>query len=139
MAMTQVVFADISSLTVAGGSVDGVTGAQYSFPADNRPIYSWGVAKPVLIISVPTLGSGSFTYIAGNGNNNSSLKDWKAALDGTVDVVITGGLTKGNSSVSEGTQVITLKNCVYRDRSAGMNARSEKTVTVSFSYKDETL
>lgn len=135
MAVSQIVFADISTFTVGSTVVEGVQSAQVNEPAEVRPIYTWNKSLPVVLIGVPTLGSGSFSYIASNGAASGMDEDWKALLDGTVSVTITGGMTEGNSSVSAGTQTVTLTKCVYQGKSFGMNARNEGTVTVNFSYE----
>lgn len=135
MAVSQIVFADISTFAVGSTVVEGVQSAQVNEPAEVRPIYTWNKSLPVVLIGVPTLGSGSFSYIASNGAASGMDEDWKALLDGTVSVTITGGMTQGNSSVSAGTQSVTLTKCVYQGKSFGMNARNEGTVTVNFSFE----
>jgi hypothetical protein len=134
MAVGMIVFADISTFSVGGAEVEGIQSANVNEPAEVRPIYTWNKAKPVLLIGVPTLGSGSFTYIASDGGASGLNEDWITNLDGTVSIVITGGMTSGNSGVSSGTQTVTLTKCTYQGKSFGMNARNEGTVTVNFTF-----
>lgn len=135
MAVSQIVFADISTFSVGGTTIEGITGAQINEPAEIRPIYTWNKALPVVLISVPVLGSGSLTYIASNGTGSTLDQDWKTLLDGTASVTIVGGLTSGNSSISSGTVSITLTKCTYQGKSFGMNARNEGTVSINFAYE----
>ena len=136
MATTAVIFADVSFVSIGGTQVEGIIGASVNEPADVRPIYTWGKATPAVKISVVTMGTGSLTYVAGNGSNSGLDDNWKALLDGTKDIVITGGLVTGNSSVSTGTQSVTLKKALYQGKSFGMNARNEGTVTINFTFDD---
>lgn len=136
MPISAVVFADISSFTVGATEVEGIQGAQLNEPAEIRPIYTWGSAYPRVLISVPVLGSGSFSYVASDGGGSSLDQDWRALLDGTVSVSMSGGLTSGNSFISEGQQSVTLTGCVYQGKSFGMNARNEGIVTVNFAFKE---
>ena len=135
MALTQVVFADISTFTIGTTLIEGIQSAQINEPAEIRPIYTWGKAYPVLLIGVPVLGSGSFSYIASNGQGSTLTEDFKTLIDGTVDIVITAGLTTGNSSIPASEETVTLTGCTYQGKSFGMNARNEGTCTVNFSYK----
>lgn len=137
MAVTKIVFADISTFKVGTTVVEGIINAQVNEPAEIRPIYTWNKAKPVVLISVPVLGSGSFSYIGSDGDLSAVDEDWKALLNGTTDIVITGGLTEGNSAIASGTPVtITLKKCVYQGKSFGMNARNEGVININFSYEE---
>jgi hypothetical protein len=135
MAVSKIVFADISTFQVGATSVEGIQSAQVNEPAEVRPIYTWNKSLPVVLIGVPTLGSGSFSYIASDGAGSSLDEDWKTLLNGTVSITITGGMTEGNSSISAGTQSVTLTKCVYQGKSFGMNARNEGTCTVNFSFE----
>lgn len=137
MAVTKIVFADISTFKIGATEVEGIQNAQINEPAEVRPIYTWNKAKPVVLISVPVLGSGSFSYIASDGANSELDTNWKTLLNGTTDIVITGGLTEGNSAIASGTPVtITLSKCVYQGKSFGMNARNEGVVNINFSYEE---
>ena len=137
MPVTAIVFADISSFTVGGSEVEGIQGAQLNEPAEIRPIYTWGSAYPRVLISVPVLGSGSFSYVASNGGSSSLDQDWRTLLDGTTSVVISGGLTEGNSFIAVGTsQTVTVTGCVYQGKSFSMNARNEGVITVNFAFKE---
>jgi hypothetical protein len=135
MAVSQIVFADISTFTVGTTVIEGIQNAQINEPAEVRPIYTWNKSLPVVLIGVPVLGTGSFSYIASNGDGSKMDEDWKTLLDGTVSIVIVGGLTEGNSSISAATQTVTLTKCTYQGKSFGMNARNEGTVSVNFSYQ----
>lgn len=135
MAVTKIVFADISTLKVGTTFVEGIQSAQINEPAEVRPIYTWNKAKPVVLISVPVLGSGSFSYIASDGDGSTLEEDWRALLDGVNAVTIVGGLTTGNSSISSSTTTITLTKCTYQGKSFGMNARNEAVVNVNFSFE----
>ena len=137
MAVTKIVFADISTFRVGATVVEGIINAQINEPAEIRPIYTWNKAKPVVLISVPVLGSGSFSYIASDGDQSSLEQNWKTLLNGINNIVITAGLTEGNSSIISGAPVtVTLKKCVYQGKSFGMNARNEGVVNVNFSYEE---
>jgi hypothetical protein len=135
MAVTKIVFADISTFKVDATTIEGIQGAQINEPAEIRPIYTWNKALPVVLISVPVLGSGSFSYIASDGAGSTLDENWKTLLDGTSSVVITGGLTTGNSSISSGTVTLTLTKCTYQGKSFGMNARNEAVVNINFAYE----
>lgn len=137
MAISKVVFADISTFTVGTTLIEGIQGAQVNEPAEIRPIYTWGKAKPVVLISVPVLGSGSFSYAASDGSGSAIDENWKTLLNGTTDIIISCGSTTGNSSVISGTaEAVTLKKCTYQGKSFGMNARNEAIVNINFSYEE---
>lgn len=135
-APTMVVFADVSTFTVGATAIEGIQSAQANEPAEIRPIYTWNKAKPVVLVSVPVLGSGSLSYVAGDGGGSGLDTDWKTLLDGTTSIVIVGGMVSGNSSISLGTQTVTLTKAVYQGKSFAMNARNEGVVTINFSFED---
>ena len=139
MALTKVVFADVSSLSVVKSSVttviEGANAFQASEPAEVRPIYAFGAAKPQVLISSPTLGSGSFSYVAGDGTQSAATTDWIGILDGTPDIVCEGHLIPDPSGVAPA-QTLTLTKCQYQSKSVGMNAKNEMVVTVNFSFSD---
>ena len=135
MALTKIVFADISSFKVGTVEVEGIQGAQINEPAEVRPVYTWGKSKPVVLVSVPVIGTGSLSYIASDGALSGLEEDWRTLLDGVVSVVITGGLTTGNGSVASGTATVTLTKCTYQGKSFGMNARNEAVVNINFSFE----
>lgn len=142
MPVSMIVFADISTFAIGAASpgvlVEGILSCQIQEPAEVRPIYTWGKAVPVVKIGVPTMGNGSFQYIASDGLQSDIDEDFKALLNGINNIYIVTGKTKGNSSVSEaGSQkTITLTEVVYSGKSFGMNARNEGVCTVNFVYKD---
>lgn len=136
MAVSMVVFADISTFTIGTTVIEGIQSAQITEPAEIRPIYTWNKSYPVLLIGVPVLGNGSFSYIASDGAGSGLDEDFKTLIDGTVDITIVAGMTQGNSSVSAASTTITLTGCTYQGKSFGMNARNEGTCTVNFSFKE---
>lgn len=136
MTMANVVFADVSSLTVGGGMtgiVEGCNAFQANEPQENRPLYVWGKTKPAVNLGVPVLGSGSFSYVASDGTNSSATTDWKTALKGrdTDTLTVSGGLWPTGTA-----QTLTLTNVLYQSKSSAMNAKNEMVITISFSFSE---
>lgn len=127
MAVTNVIFADVSSLTVAGSLVDAANGFQASAGADVRPIYAFGSANPVVLVSSKTPGTGSFNYTVSNGLQ-SGVEAWNTIIAAAV-------ITCAGSSVPTGsTETVSLSGCVFSGQQIGMNAKNEMTCSVSFTF-----
>lgn len=131
MALTTVVFADVSELKVGATAVEAANAFQASEPADIRPIYAFKSPTPKVLISSPTLGSGSFSYTASNGDQSGADTDWKTLIDGTTDIVVSGNCLPTSLAVT-----LTLKKCTYQNKSVSMNAKNEMVVTVNFSFSE---
>ena len=138
MPINHIVFADVSSLSVAGKNIEGCTAFQASRAADQRPIYTWGKSKPQAIIGTPGIGSGSFSYVASDGTTGAANQDWSATgyLDGAAAIVVTGGEFP---TTGGGTQTLTFTSCSFAGQSAGMNAKNEMVVTINFTFPNGTF
>ncbi len=136
MGISKVIFADISSFTVGSTVIEGIQSCQISEPAEIRPVYTWGLSYPAVLVSVPVLGSGSISYVGSDGTGSDIDTDWKTLLDGDTNIVISAGYTKGNSSIPEGTATtVTLEKATYQGKSFSMNARNEGVVSINFAYQ----
>ena len=141
MPLTKIVFADISLFRVRpnGGApveIEGIQNCQVNEPAENRPIFTWNRAYPRLIVSVPVLGSGSFSYICSDGEGSTLEENWKLLLPGgRTEIELIAGLTRGSSQIMEGVPTtIRLHGIIYQGKSFGMNARNEGIATINFAY-----
>lgn len=136
--MASITFADISTFSVGSTQIAGIISCSVNEPQEMKPIFCWNDFMPAIKIAMPTLGSGSFTYVASDGTGSSLKQNYVALLNGTTDITIVARDTTGtvvtNSGVTFGTTTITLKNCAYQGKSFGMNARSEATVTINFAF-----
>lgn len=131
--MTQVILADVSTLKVASVAVEAAQSFQASRNSETRPIYTFNKSKPVLIVSVPGIGQGSFSYVASDGGNSASTKDWAAALTGVETIEVTG---VGYGSATPTTQTLEFKKCTFGGQSTSMNSRSEMICNVNFFFGD---
>lgn len=133
MAMNQVILADVSTLTVDGVVIEAAQSFQASRNTETRPIYTFNKSKPVLIVSVPGIGQGSFAYIASNGTGSDADVDWSATLTGAETIVVTG---VGYGDPSPVTQTLTFAKCTFGGQSTSMNARGEMQCNVNFFFGD---
>lgn len=137
MAVTQVIFADVSTLSFVGtgasGTLEGANAFQLSRNADTRPIYAFNNVLPVVIVSSKGPGNGSFSFVASNGTNSAATTDWSSVLNGAATVTCSG------SSYPTGTtQNITCSGCSFAGQSIGMNAKNEMQVNVNFLFTSGT-
>lgn len=130
MALTQVVFADVSVLNVAGNPVEACTSFQASRNVNTRVIEAFNNTEPVLVVSSKSPGNGSFSYTVSDGDQ-SGVEAWKTIISGTGIVVA----CVGNSGPATGTAItVSLSGCSYAGQSLGMNAQNEMTCTVNFGF-----
>lgn len=132
MAVTKIIFADVSSLAVGGTIVDGANAFQASRPGETRPIYAFGSSDPVVIVTSKGPGNGSFSYAASDGTNSGGDKNWASTLTGTTIVV------SGAYYGATGTQVLSFSGCVFGGQSVNMSAKNEMQVNVTFTYTSGT-
>ena len=132
MAVTKVIFADVSTLHVGSTLIEGAQSFQLSRNADVRPINAFNSPVPVLIISTRGPGTGSFSYVASDGSGSASNTDWSGVITGT-------SITCSGSSMPTGTsQAITASGCVFGGQSSSMNAKSEMMCSVNFTFTSGT-
>ena len=135
MAITSVILADVSTLTVGSTVIEAAQSFQASRSADTRPIYTFNRSKPVLIVSVPTTGNGSFAYIASDGTGSSAVQDWSTLITGNTSISCAGNTYPSGGSA----QTISLTACSFGGQSESMNVRGELQVTVNFLFASGTF
>ena len=130
MALTQVIFADVSVLNVAGNAVEACTNFQASRNVNTRVIDAFNHTAPVLIVSSKSPGNGSFSYTVSDGNQ-SGVESWSTIISGTGIVISCAG----NSGPATGTAItVNLSGCSYAGQSLSMGAQNEMTCTVNFNF-----
>ena len=137
MAITSVIFADVSTLnftgTGASGTIEGAQSFQLSRNAETRPINAFNSVLPVLIVSSKGPGNGSFSYVASDGTNSSGTLNWATILNGAATVTCSGA-----SYPSGTTANIVCSGVTFAGQSLGMNAKSEMTFNVNFLFTSGT-
>lgn len=133
MSVNQVILADVSTLKVGTTVVEAAQSFQASRNTETRPIYTFNKSKPVLIVSVPGIGQGSFSYTASDGTGSGADKDWATELTGAEEIVVAG---TGYGATPPITQTLAFKKCSFGGQSSSMNARGEMVVNVNFFFGD---
>lgn len=134
MAISSVIIADFSTLSVNGSLVEAANSFQASRNADTRPIYTFNKSTPQLIVSSKGPGNGSFAYVASDGSGSGFNTDWSATLNGSGTVTVSGGTFPSGGAAT----ALSFSGCTFVGQSTGMNARGEAQVTVNFTYTSGT-
>ena len=135
MAISTIVIADFSTLTVGGTLVEAAQSVQASRNADTRPIYTFNKSTPQLIVTSKGPGNGSFSYLATDGTGSALTYDWSSLINGSGTIVISGG----NFPAASGSpSTLSFSGCTFGGQSMGMNVRGEAQVTVNFVYTSGT-
>ena len=132
MAVTKVIFADVSTLTVGSTLVEAAQSFQLSRNAETRVINAFNSMLPVLIVSTKGPGNGSFSYIASDGTGSSFATDWSTLITGTTIAC------SGNTLPTGTTQNHTASGCTFGGQSASMNAKNEMVCSVNFAFTSGT-
>lgn len=130
MAITNVVFANVSSLAFTGvslsGALEACTGFQCSRGANVKPIFKFESADPAVLLSSQSAGNASFTYTISNGTN-SGLIDWSGVFKGAGTLTCTGVYQPAGT----GGETVALTGVSFAGQSIGMSAKNEMTCTVN--------
>lgn len=136
MAISSIFFAAVTSLTLGGTEILGITAAQANLSYETKPLYNFNSFDPAIIISIPNMGSGSFTVFAKPTELNFSTMFDTDANGKCPDIVISGFCVKSSpTDLTDTAKTITLKECQFQGQQFSLGARQEGYITVNFACK----